>query len=107
MRIARYGYGYGDNSSEKPAKAEQKATETSIDSALSATINGSGNGNGNGNGHGAMNNAHQVEMLLKHLEDIDWTYTGRHAKVGKPSAEQTEETEPTLFLPRNGDLRRE
>ena len=54
-----------------------------------------------------MNSTHQVEMLLKHLEDIDWTYTGRHAKVGKPPTEPTEQTEPTLLSPRNGDLPRE
>ncbi len=103
---SRYGYGYGENSSEKPAKADRKATETSIDSTLSASTNGNGhgNGNGNGNGNGGMNSAHQVELLLKHLEDIDWTYTGRHAKVGRSP---TEPTEPTLFPPRNGDLPRE
>jgi hypothetical protein len=48
-----------------------------------------------------MNSTHQVEMLLKHLEDIDWIYTGRHAKSGKSP------TELTLFPPRNGDLPRE
>jgi polysaccharide biosynthesis transport protein len=114
---SRYGYGYDENSSEKPAKADKKAAATSIDPALSATSNGNGNGNGHSNGHsngngngdgnGAANSAYQVEMLLKHLEDIDWTYTGRHAKVGKSPTEPSEPSEPSLFPPRNGDLPRE
>jgi capsular exopolysaccharide synthesis family protein len=90
---SRYGYGYGydDNLSDKADRAGKKAVETPNDSPISATTNG----------NGAMNGAHQIEMLIKHLEDIDWTYTGRHAKVGgSPTA-------PTLFPPQDGDFPRE